>query len=193
MPSTYCFVYGCPHTMKNTAGISYHLVPSRANRKKQWEEAVGHSLTHYARVCSAHFRALDYRASSGDRKRRRLKITAVPSVFELNLKRKRRRRGKAVSPGLARTVAPYRGAMMHYITPAEVGTKAEGDTFHDAPLDPMLGEPHEEHTYAYRWRAQRHASASTQTNLLASPEKRDFGIQTQLIMCHSKSTQCQCV
>ncbi|KAL1478458.1 hypothetical protein MTO96_035021 [Rhipicephalus appendiculatus] len=178
--------------MKNTAGISYHLVPSRANRKKQWEEAVGHSLTHYARVCSAHFRALDYRASSGDRKRRRLKITAVPSVFELSMKRKRRRRGKAVSPGLART-APYRGAMMHYITPAEVGTKTEGDAFHAAPLDLVLGKPHEEHNYAYRWRGQRYASASTQTSLLASPEKRDCGIQTQLIMCHSKSTQCQCV
>lgn len=98
MPSTYCFVNGCPHALKNTAGISYHLVPNRANRKKQWEEAVGHSLTHCARVCSAHFRALDYMPSTGDRKRRRLKISAVPSIFKLSRKRKRRRRREAVSP-----------------------------------------------------------------------------------------------
>lgn len=82
MPSTYCSVEDCYHFMNSTAGVSYHLLPVNANIKKQWEEAVGYPLPSHARICSAHFRPSDYQPSSDNQQRRRLKRTAVPTIFE---------------------------------------------------------------------------------------------------------------
>ncbi|KAL1478454.1 hypothetical protein MTO96_035020 [Rhipicephalus appendiculatus] len=191
MPSVTCAIKSCRHRASDV-GVSFHVAPMNPFRKRQWDGAVGFILPANGRVCSEHFLESDYLKflySRKQRLRRRLKSSAVPSV---GLDKSDGTEGAPSIPScevLCRE-APYRSAMVHYIRTAEVGTKTEeGDTFSTAPLDLVLREPHEEHTYAYRWRAPRYASASTQANLIASTEKRDFGIQTQL-KGRVKSTQC---
>ncbi|XP_075530676.1 uncharacterized protein LOC142563880 isoform X2 [Dermacentor variabilis] len=186
MPSTRCAVDGCQHYSMSTTGISYHLLPVDANRKKLWEEATGRSLPPYARVCSAHFCASDYLPLSKHYKRRRLKRTAVPSLFVRT--RKRTVRGRLPSPGVPFTFVCTDGLTFHRdvfvgsIATAEVGAYAEVSTTSCATEASELSEPHEEHAYASRLFAPRFVPASTQANLLVSPEKRDFATQTELLV-----------
>ncbi|XP_037498596.1 uncharacterized protein LOC119372194 [Rhipicephalus sanguineus] len=198
MTGVKCAIKSCRRcaSCASDIGVSFHSAPLNPVRRKQWNGAVGFTLPINGRVCSDHFLVSDYLPflyAKRPRVRRRLKSSAVPSVG-LDKSGDTLQGSHEAAPSIPSCEvlcreAPHRGAMVHYIRTAEVVTKTEGDTFRTAPCDLVLRDPHEEHTYAYRWHAPRYASASTQADLIASTEKRDFGIQTQL-KGRSKSTQC---
>nr|XP_054918452.1 uncharacterized protein LOC126544181 isoform X1 [Dermacentor andersoni] len=156
MPSTRCAVDGCQHYSMSTTGISYHLLPVDENRKRLWEEATGRSLPPYARVCSAHFCASDYLPLSMYHKRRRLKRTAVPSLFVRT--RKRTVRKRLQSSGVPCTFVCTGGLTFHRdvfvgsIATAEVGAYAEVSTTSCAAeaseLAPYNGASEQQHIAA---------------------------------------------
>lgn len=82
---SYCCVPYCKSDKKKKLGISFHEFPSDESRRQAWLKAVSrkdfvpNDKSSSSVVCSLHFLDSDY--SSGCTKLRRLKQTAVPSVF----------------------------------------------------------------------------------------------------------------
>lgn len=202
-----CAVRGCRSRKLRAKRVSYHVLPADPNRISLWEEAVGRSLPSFAHICSAHFRAEDYRPPPlhGILKRRLLKNTAVPSVF------KRTNRSKVlqdipVAPSVdnvaitddlganvevselfgtteAYKLAPCKCASRQRAGTSEVVTQTRDDLKDTIPNASVLSRPHDEHAYASRWCPPTCVAAGTQVNLfLFKSSKKDRGSQTDIYM-----------
>lgn len=203
-----CAVRGCRRRkLWSTKRVSYHVLPADTNRKRLWEEAVGRSLPSRALICSAHFRAGDYKPLPLHHivKQRRLKDTAVPSVFN------RTNRSKvlqdipvapsvdniAITDDLGANVevselfgaaeaykpAPCKCASRQCAGTSEVVTQTRDDLKDTIPNTSVLNKPHDEHAYASRWCPPTCVAAGTQVNLfLFASSKKDRGSQTDFYM-----------
>ena len=89
-----------PRCSNRTGQFSFHRFPAAEDRRKAWIGAIrrdpgeSFAITANTRVCSAHFLAEDYSSTTSygtSPEVRRLKTTAVPSVFPWTTKKKPRR------------------------------------------------------------------------------------------------------
>ncbi|KAL1479758.1 hypothetical protein MTO96_034790 [Rhipicephalus appendiculatus] len=203
MSNVTCAVRGCRHHKWSTKRVSYHGLPADTNRKRLWEEAVGRSLPYHARICSAHFKARDYKPLPlhGTVTRRLLKNTAVPSVFRRTSRSKVLRDilvvpsveniwvtddvGANVEVGAAESykLASCNFASRQRAGTSEVVTQTWDDLNDTIPNVSVLNKPHDEHAYASRWCPPTCIAAGTQVNLyLFESSKKDHGSQTDFDM-----------
>lgn len=61
----------------------FHSFPQDAERREKWFNSIGYVINAYknARICSDHFTENDYFNSGTPVRSRRLKKTAIPSIF----------------------------------------------------------------------------------------------------------------
>ena len=80
----HCCVPACTNHSSRTQGISYHKIPKDKQLRKSWISALcSHNLppVDNCYVCSDHFERECFESDLIEEKKKRLKLDAVPSIF----------------------------------------------------------------------------------------------------------------